>query len=222
MELLADTWTWLTTGANWSGDGGILQRLGQHLYYAGLTLALASLVAIPLGLFIGHTGRLRTVAIATTGALRALPTLGLLTLFILWFGIGLSGPILALVILAIPPVLAGAYAGLESVDARTVDAARAQGMTELQILTRVEIPLALGLIVGGIRSAALQVIATATIASYVALGGLGRYIFDGLPVRDMPQVLGGATVVIVLALVVDGILAAAQRVAEPKHTAVTR
>lgn len=222
MELFFDTWDWLTTAENWSGGEGITRRILQHLYYAVLTLGFASIVAIPLGLYIGHTGRLRTVAIAATGALRALPTLGLLTLFILWFGIGLTGPILALVILAIPPLLAGAYAGLESVDPHTVDAARAQGMTEIQILTRVEIPLALGLIVGGIRSAALQVIATATIASYVALGGLGRFIFDGMPVRDMPRVLGGAVLVIVLALLIDALLAGLQKWAEPKHKAVSR
>lgn len=222
MELFIDTWDWLTTGANWSGEGGIWHRLGQHLYYAGITVAAASIIAIPLGLFIGHTGRGKTAAIATTGALRALPTLGLLTLFTLWLGIGLGAPILALVILAVPSVLAGAYSGLESVDPHTVDAARAQGMTEMQILLRVEVPLALGLIVGGIRAAALQVIATATIASYVALGGLGRFIFDGMPIRDMPQVLGGSLIVIALALVVDGLLAAAQRLAEPQHKAVAR
>jgi osmoprotectant transport system permease protein len=114
-------------------------------------------------------------------------------------------------VLAIPPLLAGAYAGLESVDRQTVDAARAIGMTEWQVLGRVEVPLALPLILGGLRSAVLQVIATATVAAYVGLGGLGRYLIDGLAVRDYPQMLAGATVVVVLALLLDGGFAVLQR-----------
>jgi osmoprotectant transport system permease protein len=146
-----------------------------------------------------------------TGALRALPTLALLTLMVLWRGIGLTPPTVALVVLAIPPLLAGAYAGLESVDRQTIDAARAIGMTEWQVLGRVEIPLAMPLILGGLRSAVLQVVATATVAAYVGLGGLGRYLIDGLAVRDYPQMLAGATVVVVLALLLDGGFAALQR-----------
>jgi osmoprotectant transport system permease protein len=145
--------------------------------------------------------------------LRALPTLGLLTLVVLFSGIGLVAPVIALTILAIPPLLAGAYAGLESVDRETIDAARAQGMTEWQILGKVEIPLALPIIVGGIRSATLQVVATATVAAYVGLGGLGRLIIDGQAVQDYPQMLSGAVLVVVLALVLDAIFALAQRFA---------
>ena len=134
-----------------------------------------------------------------SGALRALPTLGLLTWFVLLVGIGLTGPTLALVVLAIPPLLAGNYAGLESVDRPTIDAARAQGFTEWQVLSKVEIPLALPLLVGGFRSATLQVIATATVAAYVGLGGLGRYLIDGQAYRDYPQMVR-SVLVIVLAL----------------------
>jgi osmoprotectant transport system permease protein len=148
-----------------------------------------------------------------TGALRALPTLGLLTLVVLWRGIGLTPPITALVVLAIPPLLAGAYAGVESVDRRTVDAARGMGMTEWQVLTRVEVPLGLPLLLGGLRSAVLQVVATATIAAYIGLGGLGRYVIDGVAIRDYPQILAGSLVVVVLALVLDGAFALLQRLA---------
>lgn len=211
MSVFSDALTWLTSSAHWGGTDGIPHRALQHLYYTLLTVVIAAVVALPLGLFIGHTGRLRGLAIALSGALRALPTLGLLTLVVLWQGIGLTAPIVTLVVLAIPPLLAGAYAGLEAVDRRTIDAARAVGMTEWQVLTRVEIPLAAALIVGGIRSAMLQVLATATVAAYIGLGGLGRYVIDGLAVRDYPQMLSGSLVLVVLALAVDAVFGAALR-----------
>jgi osmoprotectant transport system permease protein len=212
-NVFAEAGDWLTNPAHWSGVDGIPHRLAEHLGYSVLTVAIASAVALPLGLWIGHTGRLRGVAVALTGAVRALPTLGLLTLAVLWVGIGLTAPVAALVVLAVPPLLAGAYAGIESVDPRTVDAARAQGMTEWQVLTRVEVPLALPLILGGVRSAVLQVVATATIAAYIGLGGLGRYLIDGVAVRDYPQTLSGSLVVVALALALDGAFAVVQRLA---------
>lgn len=210
MSIVTEAASWLSDGANWSGEGGIPNRVLEHVGYTSLTIAVAAAVAVPLGLYIGHTGRLRGLAIGVTGALRALPTLGVLTMFTLLLGIGLGAPTLALVILAVPPLLAGVYSGVESVDPQTVDAARAQGMTEWQILTKVEVPLGLPLVVGGFRAATLQVVATATVAAYVSLGGLGRYIFDGQAVRDYPQMVGGSVVVVVLALLLDGLFAAAQ------------
>ena len=213
MNLVTATFDWLTDPAHWSGADGITTRLLQHLGYTALTLLIASAIAIPLGLWIGHTGRFRSLAIGLSSALRALPTLGVLTLIVLFSGIGLMPPIIALVILAIPPLLAGSYSGLESVDRNTIDAARAMGMTEGQILRKVEIPLAAPLLIGGIRSAALQVIATATVAAYVALGGLGRYLFDGIALRDTPKMLAGAVLVIMIALVFDALFAAIQKLA---------
>jgi osmoprotectant transport system permease protein len=130
---------------------------------------------------------------------------------VLWRGIGLTPAIVSLVVLAIPPLLAGAYAGLESVDRATIDAARAIGMTEWQILFRVEVPLALDLIIGGVRSAVLQVVATATVAAYIGLGGLGRYLIDGIAVRDYGQMLAGSFVIVVLALALDALFALVQR-----------
>lgn len=209
--MIGKGWSWLFASAHWSGDDGFPHRILQHLGYTALTVVIAAAIALPLGLWIGHTGRLRGVAVMVTGALRALPTLALVTFMVLWRGIGLTPPTVALVVLAIPPLLAGAYAGLESVDRQTIDAARAVGMTEWQVLGRVEVPLALPLILGGLRSAVLQVIATATVAAYVGLGGLGRYLIDGLAVRDYPQMLAGATVVVVLALLLDGGFAVLQR-----------
>jgi osmoprotectant transport system permease protein len=203
--------SWLGTSSRWQGEDGVPHRFVQHLGYTSLTIVIAVVVAVPLGLWIGHTGRLRGLAIATTGALRALPTLGLLTLVVIWRGIGLTPPIIALVVLAVPPLLAGAYAGVESVDRRTVDAARGMGMTEWQVLTRVEVPLGMPLLLGGLRSAVLQVVATATIAAYVGLGGLGRYIIDGMAVQDYPQTLAGSLLVVALALALDGAFALLQR-----------
>lgn len=217
MSVFSETVDWFTDAAHWSGSDGIPARFGEHLGYSALALGIAAVIAIPIGLWIGHTGRLRGVAVVLSGAVRALPTLGLLTGLVLLAGIGLGAPIASLVVLSIPPLLAGAYAGVESVDADTVAAAKAIGFTGTQVLTRVEIPLALPVILGGVRSAALQVIATATITAYVGLGGLGRYIFDGQAVRDYPRMVAGSVLVIVLALVVDAAILAAQRFFTTSH-----
>ena len=196
----------------------IQDRIGEHLFYTLLAVVVAAAIALPLGLFIGHTGRGRQFVIAFTAAMRALPTLGLLYFFtmVLQDAVGFTqtafiGSIVALIILAIPSTLGGAYSGVESVDRQTVDAARANGMTEWQILTLVEIPLALPLIIGGVRSSVLQVIATATIASFIGLGGLGRIISTGIALNDYPIMLAGAFLVTALALIVDGVFALAQR-----------
>src|SRR5699024_10621453 len=140
----------------------------------------------------GHTGRFKGLAVATAGAARALPTLGLVTLFALLMGIGLTAPLLSFVILAIPSLLAGAYSAVESVEPATVDAARAQGMTELQILTRVEIPLGMPLLIGGVRGATVQVVATAMLAAYVGNRGPGRDTFQGLGSQNYPQMTAGS------------------------------
>ena len=219
MNAFADAFAWIADPAHWTGPDGIPTRVGEHLAYTGLTVLIAILIAVTLGLYIGHTGRWRGISIGATGALRALPTLGLLTYLAIAFGFGirlaLIPTIIVLVVLAIPPLLAGAYSGIESVDQRTVDAARAMGMTEWQILWKVEVPLALPLIIGGIRSAVLQVVATATVAAYISLGGLGRYIIDALPVRDYTKVLVGALLVTLLALLLEGILVLVQRLTVP-------
>lgn len=202
---------WFTAPGAWAGAGGIWQRLAEHLGYSAVILLIAAAIALPLGAWVGHTGKGENLVVATTGALRALPTLGLLTLFALWLGLGFTAPALALIILAIAPLLAGTYAGIAAVDPITIDAARAQGMTGWQILTRVELPIALPLIFGGIRNATLQVIATVTVVAYINLGGLGRYLIDGLAVRDYARMVAAVILVAVLALIVDALLALIQR-----------
>ena len=213
MSVFSDTVDWFQESSHWHGDYGVPHFVGQHLLYTAETVAIASAIAIPLGLWIGHSGRFRGATVGITGALRALPTLGVLTWIVLLVGIGLTAPIIALVILAIPPLLAGSYSGLESVDRKTIDAARAIGMTEWQILGKVEIPLALPLIVGGIRSATLQVVATATVGAYIGLGGLGRYLIDGLANHDYPRMAAGSVLIIVIAFVLDGAFALLQKFA---------
>ncbi|HXV92612.1 MAG TPA: ABC transporter permease [Pseudonocardia sp.] len=203
---------WLFDPANWSGAGSIPQRLVEHLGYTALTLIIALAIAVPLGAWIGHTGRGGFLVVGLANGLRALPTLGLLVLLVsVVFGIGLLGPLIALVILAVPPILAGTYAGVRNVDPAVVDAAHGMGMRGRDVLTKVELPNALPLIIGGIRSAVLQVISTATIAAYVALGGLGRFIIDGLALRDFPQMIGGSILVALLAIVADLMLAGLQK-----------
>jgi osmoprotectant transport system permease protein len=221
MSSIGGAIDWLTDSAHRSGDDGIPHRVTEHLGYTGLTIGVAAAIAIPLGLYIGHSGRFRSTAVALTGAMRALPTLGLLTFIVLLNGVGLGPSIFVLVVLSIPPLLAGAYSGLESVDRQTIDAARAIGMTEWQILTKVEVPLALPLIVGGIRSATLQVVATATVAAYVGLGGLGTYIFEGIAIQDYSEVLGGSILVVAIALILDGIFAGLQKLALGSRPSLT-
>lgn len=203
----------LFDGANWSfsDPDAFPHRILEHLGYTGLAMLIAIVIAFPIGLWIGHTGRGAFVAINIGNAGRALPTLGVLMLALSVVGLGLLPVTIALVILAVPPILATTYAGLRAVPGETVDAARGVGMTSLQIVVRVELPIALPIILGGLRNATLQVISTATIAAYVGHGGLGRYLFDGLAVNDYSQVVAGAIVVALLAVVVDLLLAVVQR-----------
>lgn len=219
MNYFTQAFEWIADPANATGSGGVWARSWEHLWYTVLAVLLASVVAIPLGYLVGHTRRGRSLVVASSGAARALPTLGVVTLFGLVLGIGLVAPMVALVLLAIPSVLAGAYAGIEAIDPRTVDAARAMGMSEWQVLTRVEIPLGLPLLLGGLRSATLQVVATATLAAYVGAGGLGRFLFLGLKTQDYPQMLASALLVVALALIMEGVFEIAERVAARRlHT----
>ncbi|MCE0487522.1 ABC transporter permease [Ornithinimicrobium sediminis] len=209
---------WLTDPANWSGARGIWAQLVTHLQLSFLALFLAALIAVPLGLYIGHTGRGRVVVVNLAGGFRAVPSLGVLFIAVLLLLPRLSGEaafvvpsVIVLVVLAIPPVLSGVYAGVQQVDPAARDAARGMGMTGGQVLTQVEIPCALPLIFSGLRSAMLQIIATATIAAVVGLGGLGRFLIDGQATRDYAEMAGGALLVAGLALTVDFVFGLAQR-----------
>lgn len=218
MNLFAEALAWLSSPDRWVGPYALPVLFGQHISYTVISVFIAAVIALPLGWLIGHTGRGREVAVAISGAARAIPSFGLMVLLVLLLGV-LRIPeaaVVTFVLLAIPSLLAGAYTGLEAIDRRVLDSARAMGMTEWQVFWKVEVPLGLPLLVGGIRAALLQVIATVTIAAYVNLGGLGWPIIQGLPLRKFDQVLGGAILVAGLALIVDLLLALAQHAAVPK------
>ncbi|MFD5214053.1 ABC transporter permease [Microbacterium sp. NPDC058345] len=217
MNLFFDALAWLFSPERLQGAYALQTLLSQHLLYTAISVVIAAAVALPAGWLIGHTGRGREIAVAISGAARAVPSFGLLVLLVLVLGVVRTplAAVITFVLLAIPSLLAGAYTGLEAIDRRVIDAARSMGMTEWQIFVKVELPLGLPLLIGGIRSALLQVIATVTIGAYVNLGGLGWPIIQGIPLGRFDQVLAGAMLVAVLALIVDLLLALAQRAAVP-------
>lgn len=222
--MIGEVFTWLNDPAHWrdtSIDTGILTQLQTHLSYSALAVLMAAIVGLPLGIAIGHTGRF-TPLISASNAVRALPTVGALVLLAVlisphFYGktdLGYLIPTeIVLVLLAIPPILSNAFAAVQSVDPAIRDAARGMGMTESQVVFRVEVPCGLPLILSGFRSASLQVVATATVAAYLPLGGLGRFIYDGVRQNDFAKAVGGGVLVAALALFVDLVWAVLQRYA---------
>ncbi|MGW6546714.1 ABC transporter permease [Streptomyces massasporeus] len=213
MNVLNFVNAFFSDSAHWHGYDGIPQRLLEHVQYSLLALALAAAIGLPVGLLTGHTGKGGNALAFIATAARALPSFGLLVLIVIMMGFGLLPVMIPLVVLAVPPILVTTYEAVRTVDPSPVDAARGMGMHESRILFQVELPVALPLILSGLRSAAIQIVSTATIAAYVSLGGLGRYIVDGLYQRDYEKVVGGATLVAVLALVTLALFWVAGRVA---------
>jgi osmoprotectant transport system permease protein len=191
---------------NWSGTAGITTLLGQHLFYTAVSVGVAALLAIPLGILIGHTGRGSFLVIGISNAARAIPSLGLLVLVVLLLSTGRLPIILVLAVLAIPSILTATSAGVEGADPDAVYSARALGMTGGQVVSQVEWPLALPLVISGLRSATLQVVATATVAAYAAGGGLGQLLISGQRTNNYSQMFAGAVVVAVLAILLDVLL----------------
>src|SRR6266536_1192520 len=228
--------TWLNDPANWRGADGVLAHLREHVLYTLIAVGIAALIALPLGLLIGHTGRGVVLGAGSANALRAIPTFGLLILLVVWIspkihahqavtglikqgGLAYLVPTeIVLIVLAIPAILTNTYAGVQNVDPAVRDAARGMGMTGGQVVRKVEFPCALPLIISGIRSATLQVIATATVAAYLPfLGGLGRLILDGVdvindPHSGYPAMVSAGILVAVLAVVADLVLIGLERV----------
>lgn len=209
MNLLS----YLQDGSHWTGSNGLLAALGQHLLYSVIAVALAAVLGIAIGMIIGHTGRGNFIVIALSNSLRAIPTFGLLILIVLFTSSGWVPVIITLGILALPPVLTHTAAGIQQADPEAVHAARALGMSGGQTLRRVEWPLATPLLIAGLRSATLQVVAFAAIAAYAGAGGLGRTIFDGMHVGNYPQIFAGAILVAALAIVLDILLSLLYRLA---------
>ncbi|MFB0615618.1 ABC transporter permease [Streptomyces sp. AGS-58] len=212
MNVLNFAHSFFSDSAHWHGYDGIPTRFAEHLRYSLEALLIAAAIGLPVGLLTGHTGRGGNALALLATAGRALPSFGLLVLMFLWIGFGLLPVMIPLVVLAVPPILVTAYEAVRSVDPSPVDAARGMGMSETRVLLQVELPVALPLVLSGLRTAAIQIVSTATIAAYVSLGGLGRYIIDGLYQRNYDKVVGGATLVAGLALATLAVFWAVARV----------
>lgn len=202
---------WFATSTTWQGTNGIPNRVFQHIGYTLMSMAVSLVIALPIGIGLGHLGRGGLLAINVSNIGRAVPSFGLVILMFMLAGFGFIPVLVALVALAIPPILTNSYIGMRSVDPAVRQAATAVGMTGWQLLWRVELPLALPLVMAGVRTSAVQVVSTATLAAYVGLGGLGRYLIDGLAQQQLGQVVGGAILAALLAVITEFSLAFVQR-----------
>lgn len=223
MGLLQALAQWFADPAHWQGPDGIPTRVAEHIQISLLSVVVATLLALPAGFFVGHTGRgaFATISLANVG--RAVPSFALMSMIFpigaaffagtqyIGFGFEFLPTFLAMTLLAIPPILTNTYVGVREVDRELVEAARGMGMRGLEILRRVEIPLALPVVLAGLRTAAVQVVATATLGAVLGLGGLGRYIIDGIASRENAQLLAGVVLVALLALVTESAFAVLQR-----------
>lgn len=229
MDFFDQVIEWFAEPSHWSGSSGVPARLFEHVQISLLSVALAGLIAFPLGLFIGHTRRLEFVASTAANFGRAVPSFAILVAVtpftIRWgLGIGLWPTVIALVFLAIPPILTNTYVGIQGVDPDIREAARGMGMTERDVIFHLELPLAVPLVVAGVRTAAVQVVATATLAALIAWGGLGRFIVDGFALGEngYAQVFAGAVLVAVLAIVTEVALAFLERAISPRTSSRER
>ena len=215
MEFLADAADFFTTAANWWGPDGFVHRTREHLGMSALALLTAMVIALPLGLVLGHTGRGGPLAINLSNLGRAVPSFAIIVLMASIVGIGAKPAYIALVALAVPPMVTNTYTAIRSVDREVREAAIGMGLTGAQVLRRVEVPMGLPLIMAGIRTSGVQVVATATLAALVGWGGLGRYIIDGLATRDFVEVFAGAALVALLSILVEVALGLVQRAVVP-------
>jgi osmoprotectant transport system permease protein len=214
---------WFTDPMQWSGPRSIPVRLVEHVITSTVSVTIAAAVALPVAMYIGHRRRFELFVVSVANVGRAVPSFGLIVLFLILFGLWLRWPaplrpsiVLAMVLLAIPPILTNAYVGIQGVDPDLLEASRGMGMTEGEVLRQIELPLAAPLIVAGFRTAAVQVVATATLAAICPGGGLGRFIFDGFATRDLAEVFGGAVLVALLAILAELGLGMLERLVTPR------
>jgi osmoprotectant transport system permease protein len=220
MTTITGVFDWLSDGAHWSGSDGVVVRTIQHVELSAVALVIVVVISLPIAMWLGHIKRGGFLAVNVSNVGRAVPTFAVLTLLALTsLGIGNRTVVLALVLFGIPPVLTNAYVGVREVDQQAVEAARGMGMTGLQQLRRVELPLAIPLVLNGVRLAAVQIVATMTIAALVSGPGLGRIIQEGFATQNKPELEAGALLVVVLALLVEGGFAWLQRVVDPVRRA---
>jgi osmoprotectant transport system permease protein len=223
VNIVTETVAWLTDPVNWSGPNGIPVRLAEHVGISLAALLIAIAIALPIGLYIGHTGRGVSLAINSAVVWRSLPSLAVIAMVVPitaaidpQAGFKIYPAVIAMVVLAVPPIMVNSYSGIANVDRDLIEAGRGMGYSERRLLTGIELPLSVSVILVGIRSGAVQIIATATLAAIFGFGGLGRYLVNGFAQRDIGQVMGGAILVGALVLVTDLIFAIAQRLLAPR------
>ena len=229
MHVFADLGRWFSDPTHWSGPNGIPARVLQHLWLSFTPVGLAVLVALPAGLAIGHTRRGEFLGVSVANLGRAIPSFAILSIvyqlmlsYAPSFAFGFTPTVVALFLLAIPPILTNTYVGVQAVDPDTVEAARGMGLSGRQVLARLEVPLATPLIVTGIRTAAVQVVATATLAALIGGGGLGRFIIDGFAQGDDTMIVAGAVLVAALAILVESAFALLERLVAPRTASAGR
>src|SRR5919202_1581835 len=222
MADFVHAWGWILDPAHWGGPDGVLTHSWEHIYMTAIATAVGVLIALPVGLYVGHTRRAEFLAVSIANLGRALPAFGILGIVFPFPlnlpGLGFYPTLIALILLAIPPILTNTYVGVKNVDPDTVEAARGMGMSGQEVLRRIELPLAAPVIVAGIRNAAVAVVATATLAAVFGWGGLGRYIFDGFYQSDIVKVISGAILVALLAILVEVLLAGLERLVRPRRS----
>jgi len=216
VSIFGAVWQWFANPAHWQGPDGIPTRLGEHLQLSAESVLLGAMIALPVGIALGHYGRFGNLAINISNVGRAVPSFGILVIAFQVFGLGDLPIILALTALAIPPMVTNSYVALREVDPDVRDAARGMGYRELAQLYRVELPLAVPLIMAGVRTSAVQVVATATLAALIAGGGFGRYIVDGFAQLNYPMTIAGAVLVALLALATELSLSGVERLLVPR------
>ena len=216
MEFLGDVWQWFGDGDHWRGTSGVPNRLVEHVRMSAISMVIAAGSALPVGIVLGHLRRAGALAVNVSNIGRAIPSFALLVVALQLFGIGDTPAIVALVALAIPPMLTNAYVGLSQVPDDVRESARGMGMTGWESLTRVELPMGSPLVMAGIRTATVQVVATATLAAITAGGGLGRYIIDGLAKRNQVELFAGALLVALLAIATELLFGVAERAVLPR------
>jgi osmoprotectant transport system permease protein len=223
VNIVSETIAWLTDPVNWSGPNGIPVRMSEHIAISVVSMLIALAIALPIGLYIGHTGRHTNLAVNSANLWRALPSLAVIAIVLPITaridpnaGFKVYPTIVAMVVLAVPPVMVNAYSGLAGVDRDLLEAGRGQGLSERQILRGVELPLSVPVITTGIRSASIQVVATATLGAVFGFGGLGRYLVNGIAQNDQGQIFGGVVLVSALVLVTEVVFAVVQRAITPR------
>jgi osmoprotectant transport system permease protein len=229
VNIITETVAWLTDPGHWSGSGSIPIRLVEHIALSGASLLIAAIIALPVGLWVGHTGRGANVAVNLANLGRAMPSLAVIALIVPisaaidpQFGFRVVPTLIGMVVLGIPPILVNTHAGIVGVDRDLVEAARGVGFREPQVLRAIELPIAVPVIVGGIRSAAVQIVATATLGAIFAFGGLGRFLVEGIAQRNAGLIFGGVTLVAVLALATEALFAGLQRLLTPQGLRLVR